>query len=416
MDGEPETPGTALPGSAGVPHGLPGGEPETPGTAARAADAPGRDRKGRCEREGAAAARVIVDLAALAGNYRAIASATDAEVAGVVKADGYGLGVPGVARALYEAGCRTFFTAFGHEAAELRRMLGDVDIFVLMPRVGDEARLLHRHRLIPCLFDLDGVDRWIGSAAAHGVPARAALHVETGIHRLGLGREALEALSGDEARRSRLDVALVMSHLACADEPSAPANRRQLERFRAVRGAFPAARASLANSAGTFLGPDYHFDLVRPGVALYGHDPHYRHTAPRVRPVATLEARLGQVRTVGAGESVGYGAVATCGTARRIGVVLAGYADGIPRALYRPGRRFEVVAGGHRAPLFGIVSMDMVTVDLGGVPEYAVRTGAWVEIFGPNAPIERVAEQAGTIPYEILTGLGPRVERVYTGA
>ena len=387
-----------------------GGETERPGTGPQ-----GAVRSDRC-REGAAAARVLVDLAALAGNYRAIASATAAEVAGVVKADGYGLGLRGVARALYEVGCRTFFTAFGHEAAELRRMLDDVDIFVLMPRVGDEAHLLLKHRLIPCLFDLDGVDRWIGSAAAHGVPARAALHVETGIHRLGLDREALEALPGDEARRSRLDVALVMSHLACADEPSAPANRRQLERFRAVRGAFPAARASLANSAGTFLGSDYHFDLVRPGVALYGHDPHYRHNAPRVRPVATLEARIGQVRTVGAGESVGYGAVATCDTARRIGVVLAGYADGIPRALYRPGRRFEVVAGGHRAPLFGTVSMDMVTVDLGGVPEDAVRTGAWVEIFGPNAPIERVAEQAGTIPYEILTGIGPRVERVYTGA
>ena len=370
-------------------------------------DAPARHGEGRT------AARVLVDLAALAGNYRAIGSATAAEVAGVVKADGYGLGVSGVARALYEAGCRTFFTAFGHEAVELRRMLDDVEIFVLMPRVGGEAHLLHEHRLIPCLFDLDGVDRWIGSAAAHGTPGRAALHVETGIHRLGLGREELDTLLGDRSRRSRLDVALLMSHLACADEPSAPANRRQLDRFRAVRGAFPAARASLANSAGTFLGSDYHFDLVRPGIALYGHDPHYAHITPRVRPVATLEARLGQIATVEPGESVGYGGVATCDTARRIGVVLAGYADGIPRALYRPGRRFEVVIAGYRAPLFGTVSMDMVTIDLSSVPEDAVGVGAWVEIFGPNAPIERVAEQAGTIPYEILTGIGPRVERVH---
>ncbi len=370
-------------------------------------DAPARHGEGRT------AARVLVDLAALAGNYRAIGSATAAEVAGVVKADGYGLGVSGIARALYEAGCRTFFTAFGHEAVELRRMLDDVEIFVLMPRAGGEAHLLHEHRLIPCLFDLDGVDRWIGSAAAHGTPGRAALHVETGIHRLGLGREELDTLLGDRSRRSRLDVTLLMSHLACADEPSAPANRRQLDRFRAVRGAFPAARASLANSAGTFLGSDYHFDLVRPGIALYGHDPHYAHITPRVRPVATLEARLGQIATVEPGESVGYGGVATCDTARRIGVVLAGYADGIPRALYRPGRRFEVVIAGYRAPLFGTVSMDMVTIDLSSVPEDAVGVGAWVEIFGPNAPIERVAEQAGTIPYEILTGIGPRVERIH---
>ena len=370
-------------------------------------DAPGRHA------EGDAAARLVVDLGALTGNYRTLASATAVEVAGVVKADGYGLGVSGVARTLRAAGCRTFFTAFCHEAVELRGVLGDVDIYVLMPRVGDEAHHLHEHRLIPCLFDLDGVDRWIGSVPAQAAPAPAALHVETGIHRLGLGGGELDALLADEARRSRLDVTLLMSHLACADEPQAPANRRQLDRFRALRGAFPDSRASLANSAGTFLGPDYHFDLVRPGIALCGHDPHHAHIPSRVRPVAKLEARLGRIATVEAGESVGYGGVATCDVARRIGVVLAGYADGIPRSLYQPGRRFEVVVAGQRAPLFGRVSMDMVTIDLSGVPEDAVRVGAWVEIFGPNAPIERVAEQCGTIPYEVLTGIGPRVERVY---
>ena len=362
---------------------------------------------------GGAAARLVVDLSALAANWRAIASVTAAEVAGVVKADGYGLGAAEVARALHAAGCRTFFTAFTREAVELRRVLGDVDIFVLMPLVGDEAHVLREHDLVPCLFDSDGIDRWIASAPAQGVPARAGLHVETGIHRLGLDPEALAALLADDARRSRLDVVLLMSHLACADEPAAPVNRRQLDRFRAIRDAFPGARSSFANSAATFLGPEYHFDLVRPGIALYGHDPHYLHTAPRVRPVATLEARLGQIATVEPGESVGYGGAATCDTARRIGVVLAGYADGIPRSLYRPDRRFEVVVAGHRVPLFGTVSMDMITIDLSEVPEGEVGVGAWVEIFGLNAPVERVAERAGTIPYEILTGIGPRVERVY---
>ena len=370
-------------------------------------DAP--DRHG----DGGAAARLIVDLAALAGNYRTIASSTAAEVAGVVKANGYGLGAPEVARALHAAGCRTFFTAFTHEAVELRHVLDDVEIYVLMPRVGEEARVLREHRLIPCLFDLEGIDRWVGGARADGATTRAALHVETGIHRLGLGGAELDTVLADDARRSRLDVTLLMSHLACADEPSAPANRRQLDRFRAIRGTFPDARASLANSAGTFLGPDYHFDLVRPGIALYGHDPHYAHTTPRVRPVATLAARIGQIATVEPGESVGYGAVATCDAPRRIGVVLAGYADGIPRSLYRPERRFEVVVAGHRAPLFGTVSMDMIAIDLSDVPEDAIEVGAWVEIFGSNAPIERVAEQCGTIPYEILTGIGPRVERIY---
>ncbi len=365
--------------------------------------------------EGDVAARLVVDLAALAANWRAIASATAAEVAGVVKADGYGLGAAEVARALHAAGCRTFFTAFTREAVALRRVLGEVDIFVLMPLVADEARVLRAHRLTPCLFDREGIHRWVDGASAQGAPARAALHVETGIHRLGLDPPALAALLADDARRSRLDVTLLMSHLACADAPAAPANRRQLDRFRAIRNAFPGARASFANSAGTFLAPEYHFDLVRPGIALYGHDPHCLHCAPRVQPVATLEARLGQIAMVEPGESVGYGAVATCDTARRIGVVLAGYADGIPRALYRPDRRFEVMVGGHRAPLFGTVSMDMITIDLSEVPEDAVEVGAWVEVFGANAPIERAAEQVGTIPYEILTGIGPRVARVYAG-
>ena len=359
------------------------------------------------------AARLVVDLAALAENYRVIASSTAAEAAGVVKANGYGLGAAGVARALHAVGCRTFFTAFSHEAVELRRILGDVEIFVLMPMVGEEAHVLREHRLIPSLFDLDGIDRWMASVPAQGARVRAALHIETGIHRLGLGAKELDTLLGDDIRQSRLDVTLLMSHLACADEPSAPSNRRQLHRFRAIRDAFPNARASFANSAGTFLGADYHFDLVRPGIALYGHDPHYQHTTPRVQPVATFEARLGQIATVAAGESVGYGALARCDVARRIGVVLAGYADGIPRSLYQSGRRFEVVVAGYRVPLFGTVSMDMITIDLSGVPEDAVEVGEWVEIFGPNAPIERVAEQAGTIPYEILTGIGPRVERIY---
>ena len=363
--------------------------------------------------EGEAAARLIVDLAALAGNYRAIASISSAEVAGVVKANGYGLGAPEAARTLHAAGCRTFFAGFSHEAVEIRRILGDVEIFVLMPRVGDEAPVLHEHRLIPCLFDLDGIDRWIGSASAQGAPVRAALHVDTGIHRLGLVGEELDALLADDTRRSRLDVALLMSHLACADEPSAPANRRQLDRFRAIREDFPHVRASFANSAGTFLGPDYHFDLVRPGISLYGHDPHYLHTAPRVRPVAKLEAWLGQIATVGPGESVGYGAMATCDAVRPIGVALAGYADGVPRGLYRPERRFEVLVAGRRVPLFGRVSMDMITIDLSEVPADAVRAGMWVEIFGPNVTVEAVSEQCGTIPNDILTGIGRRVERVY---
>ena len=370
------------------------------------------DRTDR-SRDGRATARLVVDLEALGGNYRTIASSTTASAAAVVKADGYGLGLGGIAHALYAAGCRTFFTAFSHEAVQLRRILDDVEIFVLMPQVGDDAPALLDHRLIPCLFDLDGVDRWIGEAAADGSRAHAALHVDTGIHRLGFGSEEFDALIGDERRRSRLDVTLLMSHLACADEPSAPANRRQLDRFRAIRRAMPDARASLANSAGIFLGPDFHFDLVRPGIALYGHDPHYQHRTPRVRPVATFEALVGQILNLKPGDSVGYGGVATCDIERRIAVVMAGYADGVPRNLYRPDARMEVAVSGYKAPLFGRVSMDMLTIDLSELAPDAVRTGAWVEVFGRNILIERIVEQAGTIPNELLTRVGTRVERVY---
>ena len=359
------------------------------------------------------AARLVVDLAALAGNYRTIARTATGETAAVVKADGYGLGVAGIAHTLYESGCRTYFTAFAQEAVDLRRILNDVDIFVLMPQVGRDARALLAHRLIPCLFDLDGADRWIAAAAANGAPASAALHVDTGIHRLGLDRGEFDTLLGDESRRSRLDLRLLMSHLACAEDREGPANRRQLERFREMRSALPNLPASLANSAGTFLGPDFHFDLVRPGISLYGHDPFYRHRPPRVRAVAAFEARIGQIADVGPGESVGYGGMAICDVPRRIAVVQAGYADGIPCNLFRPGARFEVAVAGYAAPLFGRVSMDMTTIDVSELPEDTVRPGAWVEVFGPNAPVERVAEQAGTIPYEVLTRVGTRVERAY---
>lgn len=393
-------------------------------------------------------ARLIVDLAALIENYRTICSLAEGgsspEVAAVVKADAYGLGMPAVAQALFSAGCRSFFTAFSHEGIALRQGLGnDPEIFVLIPTFGlrhaesvagenaaatvdapattpdpiYEIEAMRRHRLIPCLFDIAGIDRWIQGTKQAKAPA--ALHVETGINRLGLAPEALECLLRDPSRSDRLDIVLLMSHLSCADDPADPANDEQRRRFAAILRHFPEVRASFANSAGVFLGPEYHFDLLRPGIALYGHDPHdiARHDssdiALRMRPVATLEAQLGQVREIPAGERIGYGGKARCHEPRRVGVVLAGYADGIPRSLYRSESVSEASIEGHRAPLFGTVSMDMTTIDLSGVPESSARPGAWVELFGTNPSIAEAAERAGTIPYEILTGIGPRVERVY---
>ena len=393
--------------------------------------------------------RLIVDLRALRENFRSLAARSTAECAGVVKADAYGFGLAPVARALAEAGCRTFFTAFAGEAAALRALLPGAAIHVLSPLVESEGALLRDERLVPCLYDAAGAAAWSALGAAAGRPLPAALHLETGINRLGMSEAEARALAGEDPARAsprppaaggsapggargpgpasdargfgsgvgdgRIDVRMVMGHLASGDEPHAAMNRVQLARFRALRRLFPRARASLANSAGLLLGADYHFDLVRPGVAVYGHDPHYRNGPARVRPVATFEARLAQVRRLRAGERIGYGGTFTCPRDMRVGVVLAGYADGVDRRLSpAPGAPpFRVGIGGHRAPLVGRVSMDMSVVDLSEVPEADAPPGAAVEIFGPRAPVEAMAEGAGTIPYEIFTGIGRRVPRHY---
>ena len=360
--------------------------------------------------------RLVVDLGALRDNFRALAGRADtAECAGVVKADAYGLGLEPVARTLVRAGARTFFTAFTAEAASLRALLPDAGIFVLSPSLESDVAALLREKLVPCLYDRAGVAAWSARGAARGAPVPAALHVETGINRLGMSEREARALGREWRPGGWLDLRLVMSHLANGDDPKARSNRVQLERFRVLRSLFPRVPASLANSAGVLLGPEYHFDLVRPGISLFGHDPHYRDTAPRVLPVATFEARLAQVKHLRAGESVGYGATFTCPHAMRIGVVLAGYADGLPRRMSSAEGKspLRLSIGPHRVPVLGRVSMDMMVVDLSEVPESDAPPGTMLEVFGPNVSIESVAERAGTIPNEILTGIGRRVPRVY---
>ncbi len=369
----------------------------------------------RAGTDGDARPRLDVDLQALGDNYERVRAGVAGETAAVVKADAYGLGLEPVARALHARGCRTFFTAFTAEAVSLRGSLPQARIFVLAPLVESEHAALLANDLLPCLFDLAGVDAWCAAAAAAGRGARAALHVETGINRLGMPGAELRALRADRQRSARLDPVLLMSHLACADDPGAAHNEAQRETFEALRALYPGVPASLANSAGTFLGPPYHFDQVRAGICLYGHDPHSAHTAPRVRPVATLSAVLAQVRDLPAGSAVGYGATYRSDRDRRLGVVLAGYADGLARNLYDPARAggAEFAIEGHRAPLVGRVSMDMCTLDLSAVPGAVCRPGARVEVFGPTIPVEEIAARSGTIAYETLTSVGARVRRRY---
>lgn len=343
------------------------------------------------------AARLTIDLDALARNYATLRDLAGVEAAPAIKADGYGLGAPEAALRLWREGARSFHVARLEEGEILRRALGAraATIYVLDgPTPGSRADLIAAG-LTPVINSLDQAAAWDGPAA---------IHIDTGMNRLGLTPAEAATLNG------RPDVVLVMSHLACAGQPDHPMNPRQLARFREARALFPAAPASLASSGGVFLGRDYSFDQVRPGISLFGGGPRDRMDA-RVAAVATLEAAILQVRRVPAGETIGYGAAFTAERDLRVAILAAGYADGVPWSSHPGG---AVWFEGARRRMVGRISMDMIAVDLTGC-ETAVP-GAMVEILGPNLPVDEAAAAAGTTAYELLTRLSPRAERVWRGA
>jgi alanine racemase len=362
----------------------------------------------------AAGLRLTIDLGKLAGNWRRLAAlSAPAECAAAVKADAYGIGVAPAVRALAAAGCRTFFVAVPDEGIAVRQALPDAaiphtSVYVLNGFFGDAAGDYRRHRLWPVLGNPGEISAW----RAWRKDESAALHVDTGMNRLGLG--VGEAGTLDDADLAACGVDLVMSHLACADEPAHPLNAVQLQRFSAVSARFPSPRHSLANSAGIHHGPAWHFDLVRPGIALYGGG---SHPDAKSDPVVTAEARILQVRQVAKGESVGYGATKTMQRDCRLAVLSAGYADGYLRAAGSsdavPGA--EIAIGEHVAPLAGRVSMDLIAADVTDVPDRVLASAGWAELFGPTIDIDHVAARAGTIAYELLTGLSRRAERIYIG-
>lgn len=353
----------------------------------------------------ASAARLTVDLDALAHNHAAVrALAGGAEVSPVVKADGYGLGAAAVARRLAAEGARTFYVARTAEGEALRSVLPDAEIRVLDGCPDDAAARLQAARLTPVLSSLEQVETW--RAAGGG---EAALHVDTGLNRLGLTPEEACALAAARDRLRGVEVTTVLSHLACAEDAAHPMNARQRGRLAEAAALFPGALASLANSAGVLLGPDYAFGEVRPGIALYGGGPRGT-TDPRLRAVATLAAPVLQVRTVRPGDSVGYGAAFTADRTLRVAVVAAGYADGVLRA-GAPG--LYGFLDGRRLPVLGRVSMDLIALDASDCA--AARPGAPVELIGPNVPLDEAAAACGTIAYEVLTRLAPRLERSWLG-
>ena len=353
-----------------------------------------------------------IDLGALTANYRRIeAELNGVQAAAMVKANGYGLGAPEVTRALSGAGCSSFFVAGLDEAMRLRACEPEVQIRVLEGPVPGSATTFIEHRLTPVINSLDQLDRWTKASADTEGARPAALHVDTGMSRLGLDPEEYKRLIGDLSILDGVDVDLVMSHLASADVTGSEQNAVQLQQFNEVRRCLPMGRASLANSAGIFLGARYHFDLVRPGISLYGGSPFPDSGQPNpMRSVLRLEAPILQVRTVDAGETVGYGATHRVTKPARIATLPVGYADGFLRASSSTG---VGSIGGQAVPLVGRVSMDLITIDVTDVHESLLYPGAPVELVGEQCPIDEVANRADSIPHEFLTNLSGRFETRY---
>ena len=361
--------------------------------------------------DASASAVLTIDLAALRSNYRLIRERVQpAKAAAVVKADGYGLGVIQVAGALLQEGCRDFFVAHLSEARDLRPHLPPATaLYVLngvMPGAEDEAVTLG---VIPVLNSVAQADAWASAGTARERRLPAALQLDTGMSRLGLSAGDIERLLQNRKAIDAIDPILLMSHLACADEPDHPANADQLAVFRKFATLLPALRLSLANSGGAFLDAAFHGDMVRPGVALYGVNPAPDATQ-RLRPVIRLDARVIQTREIAENIGVGYGLTFVARNRTRLATIGVGYADGWLRCL---GRRGAAYVGGVRVPIAGRVSMDSTILDISALPEDAVQTGDFVELVGPNQSLEDVARDADTIAYEILTSLGQRYARIY---
>ncbi|MDX7952855.1 alanine racemase [Lichenihabitans sp. Uapishka_5] len=361
------------------------------------------------ELDDAAGAVLTVDLGALRANYLWLAAAVaPAACAAVVKADAYGLGAAAVAPVLYRAGCRDFFVAHLSEAVALRPLLpADAALMVLNGLQPGTDAACAAAGAVPVLNSLEQAESWADFGLREGRRLPAVVQLDTGMSRLGLPPDEFDALLAQPKRLAALDVVLAMSHLACSDEPGHPANAAQHRCFSRLLERLPGTRVSFANSGGILLDRSFHHDLARPGVALYGVNP-TPDAAHGLRPVVRLDARVIQLRTIPAGTAVGYGAAFVAARPSRIATIAVGYADGWPRHLGGAGAAY---VDGVRLPIAGRVSMDSITLDVTDLPEGRLRRGSTVELLGPHQSLDQVAAEAGTIPYEILTGLGHRYAR-----
>lgn len=368
-----------------------------------------------------AGAALTIDLDALAANWRLLRDrARPAECGAVVKADAYGIGIEQAVPALAEAGCRTFFVAHVGEGRRLRAVAPEATLYILNGLLPGQAEAIAAMGARPILGSFEELEDWAATCRNRGERLPAALHVDTGMNRLGFEPDAAAALAADP-RLAEIAPALLMSHLTSAEDSASPATARQTGAFAAIRSAFPGIPASLSNSAGLFVPDPPRHDLARPGYALYGGNPTPGLPNP-MRPVVRLEARIVQLREIGPGEPVGYNGAWTSERPRRLATLSVGYADGYVRsASATDGKRAAAapsgaaLVAGRLCPFAGRVSMDLIIVDVSDVPGRDAVRGAVATLIGDALDIDEVGRRAGTIGYEILTGLGSRYGRRYLG-
>jgi alanine racemase len=369
----------------------------------------------------AASGTLTIDLAAIVANWRRLRDeAPSAECSSVVKADAYGTGLERVGAALATAGCRTFFVAVPSEGVRLRSACPQVVIYVLNGLAKGQGHFYLTHRLRPVLGSRDEIAEWQTLCREAEVKAEAALHVDTGMNRLGLSLPDFARLMSEGGKAPLgFEPSLLVSHFVMSDNAGHPLNELQMQRFREARALTPEIPASIANSSGIFLGPDAHHDCVRAGYALFGGNPTPGRENP-MRNVVTLTVPIAQIGTVESGETIGYDAQWTAQRRLKVATLSAGYADGYPRGATATDVKREAgipageaIIAGRRCPFVGRVSMDLITVDVTDVPEGAIGRGDPALLIGEGLPIDEVGSRAGTIGYEILTRLGRRYERRY---
>jgi len=354
---------------------------------------------------------LTVNLSALSRNYAKLSTlVAPAQAAAVVKADAYGLGAQRVCSALYASGCRHFFVAQFDEAVKLRPVLAaDAEVFVLNGLQPGNEEACARCDIIPILNSLEQWRRWSATAKCRERNLQAVLQFDTGMSRLGVPSEERSTLAAELKGQARVEILFIMSHLASADDPDSGQNNDQRAEMKRVSKEFPHLKVCFANSGGIFLGKNYHGQLARAGIALYGGLPSTRMPNP-MEPVVELDVAVVQTRTVPAGAKVGYSGTHITNRETRLATIAAGYADGLPRGLSGRG---AVYYNGTRLPIAGRVSMDSITIDITALPEGTLSLGSLVEVLGPHQALEDLARDAGTISYEILTGLGDRYHRQY---